>query len=156
MVVIPAKAGIQTPVYPRTRESKPPSTLARGNPNPRLPSHAGIQTPVYPRTRESKPPSTLARGNPNPRLPSHAGIQTPVYPRTRNRRRHCHSHLHRHSDQFCVLSNKTRLPCRSGTIDRFPHDNRGAQPRAPGKVGSVVTVEARAIRVCRRSSVPRR
>ncbi len=44
-------------------------------------------------------------------IPAQAGIQTRVYPRTRNRRRHCHSHLHRHSGQFCVLSNKTRLPC---------------------------------------------
>ena len=45
-----------------------------------------------------------ACGNPNPRLPSHQELK-------RNR----HSHLHRHSDQFCVLRNKTRLPWASAT-----------------------------------------
>ena len=37
--------------------------------------------------------------NPTPRLPSHQELKEEP-----------HSHLHRHSDQFCVLTNKTRLP----------------------------------------------
>ena len=44
-------------------------------------------------------------------IPAQAGIQTPVYPGTRNLRRHCHSHIHRHSGQFCVLRIRTRSPC---------------------------------------------